>query len=291
MVICLCIAGPAMAQQIPGLVDLPAAAAGSNPGLAARRAALLQERAALHEKIDSMNSRCGTVEEGSAAEKACDVDQAALTNSLNAHIQQSNDFNAAAQAAILAAKNRIVTSLNDTSVVDARNVPSGLPKSVDDAIVSGYSGAPPGVSDRVRKGFQAIAGRDWKVARAWFQDALNHDPDNVGLKRLVDLADYTEKYSEQKVTPTSDAANKPDTSEEIPADADPRTYALTSKTIHTAEAWKRFIDKKYPKMNPSELPKDSDIDFLFPGLPALEAKELSDYTEKYWISATTADPN
>ena len=77
----------------------------------------------------------------------------------------------------------------DTSVVDARNVPSGLPKGLDNAIASAYSDAPPGVSERVRKGFQAVMSKDWKVAKAWFQDALNRDPDNAGLKRLVALTD------------------------------------------------------------------------------------------------------
>ncbi len=74
-------------------------------------------------------------------------------------------------------------------VVDARKVPSGLPKSVEDAIVGAYSTAPAGVSDRVRKGFQAVMDRDWKVARAWFEDALNRDPGNAGLKHLLAALD------------------------------------------------------------------------------------------------------
>lgn len=79
----------------------------------------------------------------------------------------------------------------DTSVVDARNVPSGLPKSVDDAIPHSPSG------DRVRKGFQAIQAGDWKVALAWFQDARNKEPGNPGLGRLVDLAKFTLEYRTQ----------------------------------------------------------------------------------------------
>ncbi len=85
----------------------------------------------------------------------------------------------------------------DPKVVDARNVPSGLPKAVDNAIAGAYANAPPGVSDRVRKGFQAVMNRDWKVAKAWFQDALNRDPDNVGLKRLVALAGTTHEPNRQ----------------------------------------------------------------------------------------------
>jgi tetratricopeptide (TPR) repeat protein len=184
----------------------------------------------------------------------------------------------------------------DPMVVDGRNVPSGLPKSVDDAIVSGYVGAPPGVSDRVRKAFQAISVHDWKVARAWFQDALNHDPDNAGLKRLVDLADFTETRYEIKARSTSSIPIKPSTNEDIPANADPRTYALTSTKTHTREAWVRFISQRYAQTGQLQLPKDSDIELIFPdqlkspkdqdlelyktlypGISATEAKKMTDY--------------
>ena len=83
------------------------------------------------------------------------------------------------------------TPNTDPMVVDTRDIPSGLPKSVDNAIDAAYKDAPPGVKDRVRKGFQAVMTKDWIVAKAWFQDALNHDPDNAGLKQLVAQADYT----------------------------------------------------------------------------------------------------
>ena len=73
----------------------------------------------------------------------------------------------------------------DPMVVDARNVPSGLPKSVENAIPKTPAG------DRVRKGFQAITENNWKAALVWFQDALNHEPGDPGLQRLVDLAQYT----------------------------------------------------------------------------------------------------
>jgi len=77
------------------------------------------------------------------------------------------------------------TSNLDPSVVDARHVPTGLPKSVEAEIPHTPAG------DRVRKGFQAIMAHDWSAAHAWFQDALNHDPGNAGIQRLVDLAEYT----------------------------------------------------------------------------------------------------
>jgi hypothetical protein len=73
----------------------------------------------------------------------------------------------------------------DPMVVDARNVPTGLPKSVEAAIPDTPSGR------RVRKGFEAVMDHDWSVALAWFQDAHNHEPGNAGILRLIDLAEFT----------------------------------------------------------------------------------------------------
>jgi hypothetical protein len=146
----------------------------------------------------------------------------------------------------------------DAHVVDGCNVPSGLPKSVDDAIVSGYSSAPPGVSDRVRKGFQAIATHDWKLAKAWFGDALNHDPDNASLKRMFALADYTEKRVEQLNARKS--ANQSSLLQ-LPQDSD--IYLI-------------FPGEPAPRSTATgramQLPEESDIYFLFPGLEASDAK-------------------
>ena len=112
------LAGSASAQQIPALVALPATVAAANPDLVGRRAALKQERARLHGKIESLNARCDAVEEGSAAEASCKSDQAVLLSALNSHIQQSTDFNAAAQAAIVAA----TSPAPPVPAVDAENV-------------------------------------------------------------------------------------------------------------------------------------------------------------------------
>ncbi|MHB8744277.1 MAG: hypothetical protein ACYC9L_14285 [Sulfuricaulis sp.] len=167
----------------------------------------------------------------------------------------------------------------DPMVVDARRVPSGLPKSVDKAIVSGYSDAPPGVSDRVRKGFQAVATHDWKLARSWFQDALNHDPDNAGLKRLVELADYTEKHIPHGKI--SNAAQR--TAVQLPQDSD---MELLFPDLKAAKAKPASADAQ----KPMDLPQDSDIEFLFPGRPARDAKELSDYVLGQAIERTANDP-
>lgn len=45
-------------------------------------------------------------------------------------------------------------------------------------------------ADRISKGFQAVINHDWPVALAWWQDALNRDPNNAALKRSVDLAQW-----------------------------------------------------------------------------------------------------
>ena len=45
-------------------------------------------------------------------------------------------------------------------------------------------------ADRIDKGFQAVINHDWPVALAWWQDALNRDPNNAALKRSVDLAQW-----------------------------------------------------------------------------------------------------
>jgi hypothetical protein len=179
---------PAAAQNIPALATLPATFATSNPDLVGRRAALMLERTTLHAKVESLNAKCATVVEGSAAEKSCRGDQAQLLSALNSHIQRSKEFNATAQVALVASTNPPV---NDSSIVDARNVPTGLPKTVEAEIPDTPAG------NRVRKGFEAIMGHDWNVARAWFQDALNHDPGNAGIQRLIDLAEYTLKRAKQ----------------------------------------------------------------------------------------------
>lgn len=95
------------------------------------------------------------------------------------------------------------TPNTDPMVVDARNVPSGLPKSVDDAIPHTPSG------ERVRKGFQAVQDGDWQVALAWFKDALNKEPGDTGIARLVDLAQFTLDYRMRAKTPATGKSTNP----------------------------------------------------------------------------------
>jgi hypothetical protein len=148
----------------------------------------------------------------------------------------------------------------DPMVVDARNVPSGLPKALDSAIATAYASAPPGVSDRVRKGFQAVMDRDWKVAKAWFEDALNRDPNNAGLKRLVALTDSSQQPA------SVDARNEP-------AGLGGR---LDVKGVPAPTNKTKFSPALTTDPN-LQLPDPSDIYVLFPGLKAMQEKEALDY--------------
>lgn len=75
--------------------------------------------------------------------------------------------------------------LTDTSVVDAR-VPHDGAYLTDQ--VPELKNSP--AADRITKGFQAVINHDWPVALAWWQDALNRDPNNAALKRSVELAQW-----------------------------------------------------------------------------------------------------
>ncbi len=172
-------------------------------------------------------------------------------------------------------------SHTDTSVVDARGVPSGLQKALDNAIAIAYSSAPPGVSDRVRKGFQAVMERDWKVAKAWFQDALKLDPNNAGLKRLVVLAGISQQPDKQSAT--VDERNEP---AGLGGKSDEKGSSAPLKK--TKPALKTGTQLQLPDPNdfyllfpgleattdPNlQLPGPDDMYILFPGLEEIKAKE------------------
>jgi hypothetical protein len=226
--------------------------------LSQSRTKLMAQLEAVGTDIASLRQRCGHVATTDLALMAdCEKFQTAVR-------QEIDDYRSA-----------LASYESETSVVDARKVPSGLPKFVDEAIASGYSTAPPGVSDRVRKGFQAVAAHDWKAARAWFADALNHDPENAGLKRLAELADYTQKRIERDTAvnnghPSSGAIQLPEVSDiQFLFPPDPLAAQRAA---------------------PMQMPKDSDLDLLFPGLPAIEARELDDYVTQQVMTSIENDP-
>ena len=108
----------------------------------------------------------------------------------------------------------------DPSAVDARHVPSGLPKAVDTAIARAFADAPADVRDRVTKGFESAMTHDWKAAKAWFGDALNHDPDNAFLRKLIAQCD--EPQGGPTSAPNKDA--KPAATITLPSDAEMQKF-------------------------------------------------------------------
>lgn len=168
-----------------------------------------------------------------------------------------------------------MTPNTDPMVVDARNVPTGLPKSVEAEIPNTPAG------NRVRKGFQAIMNHDWKVARAWFQDAHNHEPGDAGIKRLVDLAEYTLHKEQQP---------RPPASKRTPNAADKAQIVATMAALeHIEDTWmakeivealldySRYGLRKQAAGNQVQLPLDSDLELLDPAptKPAVKSRKQS----------------
>ena len=103
---------------------------------------------------------------------------------LNNWLKRAKAEKAKAQMPVLALPARPAPH-TDTSVVDAR-VPRDGPYLT--AQVPELARSP--AADRITKGFQAVINHDWPVALAWWQDALQRDPNNAALKRSVDLAQW-----------------------------------------------------------------------------------------------------
>ena len=199
--LCLAISVAQAQPQIPALPEIDGALAAAHPELVTKRAGLIAERKKLLDQTNRHNDKCSAVTQGSTAEKACLDAYAKLDASINQHIGASKAYVADYDSARKARPDRTAAAHTDTSVVDARNVPSVLPVAIQNAIDGAYAKSPPGVRERVRKGFQAVMDRDWKLAKAWFQDALNHDPSNADLKRLVAISDAPPASTRAKPTP------------------------------------------------------------------------------------------
>jgi len=174
----------AYADKLPALVNVPDVLD------ATQRARLIKQKEGLETELKAFQA-AGKEFNAKSAQSQTDQEYNALQAQRTRYVAAAVAFNQQV----------------DSAVVDARNVPSGLPKAVDDAIAGAFSDAPPGVSDRVRKGFQAVMSRDWPVAKAWFEDALNHDPGNLGLKRLAALTDYSKERSPKAHTAAPNAGD------------------------------------------------------------------------------------
>jgi hypothetical protein len=161
----LSVAPMAALAQLAEPSPVPAAPDAELDRLTHERADLLARFDDLRARLAEHNARCSHVARtDEALTAACMTAQADVRQRLTAYKTQLSTYEA------------------DPMVVDARNVPSGLPPWVDAQLPHGPAG------DRVRKGYEAVQAHDWKVARAWFQDAQNHAPGDAGIARLVDLA-------------------------------------------------------------------------------------------------------
>lgn len=137
---CLSLLGlSAQAVDIPGLPVMQPEIAAAHPELVTQREALLKERKALLDRTNRHNTSCETVEVGSAADASCTKAYATLETAINNHVQASQRYNEHYLAAVTRAtqtKPAPILPFSDPSVVDARNVPSGLSKSVEHAIAT-----------------------------------------------------------------------------------------------------------------------------------------------------------
>lgn len=174
------------------------------------------------------------------------------------------------------ARQTVFSPANDPRVVDARNVRSGLAPAVDKAINGAFASAMPGVSDRVRKGFQAVTAGDWKVAEAWFADALNRDPDNAALKNMLAAARSSRAQAQapQRVSPQGEIVDLYTKGWDAVATGD-RAAAITAleaaisrdpspgvaATTYVAYLRASVAAARQPAR---QLPAESDIQYLFP---------------------------
>ena len=171
----------AQVAKLPRLADVP-------PQLNAQdRATLNQQKATLESELKSFQN-AGDAFTAKNADDQTEAEYEALLSRRKTYIEHATAFN----KRVASAK---VVPFGDPMIVDAQRVPSGLSKALDDAIADLYGNAPPGVSERMRRGFQAVQARDWTLAKAWFQDALNRDATNIGIARLVALCDYDQSVS------------------------------------------------------------------------------------------------
>ncbi len=228
---------------LPEIPEVPPTVAASHADIVQQRETLLQERAALKTRAAMNKVECQAVKEKSAEEARCIESSSALSTDVDHHVQATQQF---------------VTIL-DPMVVDARNVPSGLPKSVDDNIPHTPAG------NRVRKGFQAIMAHDWNVAHAWFQDALYHEPNDEGIKRLVDLAEYAMKGGKKPRPAKVIHVPTPDEAEQIrltKAVLDKIGDAMENQIIAGLQEYIRSGLREPETGSHVQLPEDSDLELL-----------------------------
>ena len=218
-------------EKIPALVSIPQNLQGDDRRrFAEQREALQQQFAAFQAAAKAFNVK--------TADEQTDAEFNAVQGLRKNYLEAAKLYN---QTVVAAAPE------TDARVVDARQVPSGLDPATEKWLAS-FSTAP-GVTDRLRKGWLAFKNNDLQVASAWFEDALNHDPNNPSLGFLVDRC-----HGQQKLisSPAFNAALTRDLAISRPT-GDPADEHAALRQIWAAKG-------------PVVLPEKGDMEFLFPDL-------------------------
>ena len=182
--------------------------------LIAKRKSLAEKKLALIDEANANNRQCANVVQDSPQHLSClaklqefnakvevlrtefnqledEIDAAVVAEekrqaAIAAEAKRQADIAAEKMRRVEEEKKRRAAINTDASVVDARNVPrEGAYLIVQ---VPELANSP--AADRITKGYQAVLHHDWPVALAWWQDALQRDPNNAALKRSVDLAQW-----------------------------------------------------------------------------------------------------
>ncbi len=168
---------------------------------------------------------------------------------------------ASAQPATVNPPARTELEFGDPMVVDGRNhgnLPSNIPKSVEDSIAKVFHDASPDAFERIRKGWQAVMTRDWKVADAYFKDALNHDPSNPQIIKFV------KNFQDAMKTPVPTAKPAADPKVVSPQSSDmefmntmpPAKTAVQSRPPDRLQKIDAMLDEEFWRLTLEEIKRD-----------------------------------
>lgn len=185
------------AQELPTVPShLPA---GIRADLTATRTALIARIDAFNVRVEAFNAKCGKVTStadsryGECARESAEMQglQGKLEKEKTAYTQRLD-------AAVASASH-----LN-SAVVDARGT---MTEGLD--VVSRLSSAlGAGLTEPARKGVLSARDGDWQTARAHWQGALNKDPFNATLQRIVQVADWKARRTAREASdPVAAAAH------------------------------------------------------------------------------------
>lgn len=169
---------------IPPMPEIPTALPDAvRQPLIAKRGPLADKKLALIAEAENNKKTCTNIVVGSAQHRSC----LELQKDFNARVETLRVEFEKLAGEIVAAVDKYTIKNLDPMVVDARVSPYGANLLSQ---VPELERSP--AADRIRKGFQAVmtTPRDWPVALAWWQEALQRDPNNAALMRSVDLAQW-----------------------------------------------------------------------------------------------------